>query len=188
MKRFFWFVTAAFLALAIHISYVLFMPGFLFQKKISTATDGKPVNSFFIMPSEKQALLFPTATADDVVGICKFDLGAGKLVLSAQLPKTYWTLSIYTESGRQIYALDDVQAGSTNFTIDLSRAKTVLQQLMGSGDAEDAGQIENLGWHVETTERRGLAVVWIPLADALMRKEIEDTVRASRCEPKTAAN
>jgi uncharacterized membrane protein len=186
VKRFFWIVTALFLGIALHISYILFMPGLLFQKKLFAVTDGKPDNSFFIMAPEKQSQLFPTATADDVVGVCKFDLNAGHLVLSAQLPKSYWTLSIYTQSGKQIYSLDDVQAGSTSFTVDLTRAKTVLEQLLAKNEGDDSNQIENLGWKVETTERRGLAVVWIPLADALMRKEIESTIKASRCEPKVA--
>ena len=187
MNRVFWSSTAILLAVAIHISYVLFMPAVLFQKKLFAATDGNPDNMFFVMTPEKQVLLIPTATADDVVGLCKFDLGAGKLILSAQLPKTYWTLSIYTQSGRQVYALDDVQAGSSSFTVDLSRAKTMLQQLLAKNDGEDSSQIENLGWKAETTEQRGLAVVWIPLADALMRPEIENTIKASRCEPKAAA-
>jgi uncharacterized membrane protein len=186
MGRFFWIITALFLAIAIHISYVLFVPGLLFQRKLYALTDGKPYNSFFIMSPEKQSQLFPTATADDVVGLCKFDLGAGRLVLSAQLPKTYWTLSIYTQSGKQLYALDDAQAGASTFTVDLSRAKTVLQQLFAKNDGEETGQIENLGWKVETTEQRGLAVVWIPLADALMRTEVENTIKVSKCEPKAA--
>jgi hypothetical protein len=49
-------------------------------------------------------------------------------------------------------------------------------------------QIENLGWKVETTERRGIAVVWIPLADPLMRANIENTIMASKCRPKAATD
>jgi uncharacterized membrane protein len=187
MSRVFWIITAVFLAVAAHISYVLFVPGMIFQKKLFNYTEGKPDNSFFILSPEKQALLFPTATSDDVVGVCKFDLAGGRLVLSAQLPKTYWTLSIYTQSGKQIYALDDVQASTSSFIVDLVLAKTLLQQLFARNDSEDGGQIENLGWKVETTEPRGLAIVWIPLSDSLMRKDIETTINGSRCEPKAAS-
>jgi uncharacterized membrane protein len=188
MQRVFWFIVAAIVAAVIHLSYVLYMPSLLFQKKLLAETDGKPTNSFFVMAPSKVSQLFPAATANDVVGVCKYDLGAGKLVLTAQLPRSYWTLSIYTESGRQIYSLDDVQAGSNSFTIDLSSARTLWQQVVSNNDSEDGGQIENLGWKVETTERRGIAIMWIPLADPLMRENIENTVKASKCRPKAAAN
>jgi uncharacterized membrane protein len=168
----------------VHISYVLFAPGFFFKQKVFSVTDGKPDNSFFILEPQKQALLFPMATGQDVVGVCKYDLAGGQLVLTADLPKAYWTLSIYTQSGKQVYALDDVQAGSSSITIDLSQTKTVFEQLFSNPDAEDAGQIENLGWRVQTTEQRGLAIFWIPLADKLARPRIESIIKSSTCKPK----
>ena len=91
-----------------------------------------------------------------------------------------------TPKGRQVdpSALDDVQAGNNSFTVELTRAKTLLQQLLAKNDGEDGGQIENLGWKVETTKRRGLAVVWIPLSDVLMRGGIEDIIKGSDCKAK----
>ena len=93
-------------------------------------------------------------------------------------------MDIYSQSGKQVYALDDVQAGSNAFTIELSRSKSFIDQILATGDSEDASQIENLGWRVETSERRGLAIVWIPLSDQLMRKPFEEIIKDSRCEPK----
>jgi uncharacterized membrane protein len=187
MSKLFWTLTVAMIALAAHISYVLFAPTLLFQQKLFLATEGRSDNSFFILAAEKQGQLFPAATVQDVVGVCKFDLGAGQLVLSASLPKTYWTLAIYTQSGKQVYALDDAQAGSNAFTIELSRAKSFFEQVWTAGEADDLDQIENLGWRVETSERRGLAIVWIPLSDELMRKPIEAIIKESRCEPKASS-
>jgi uncharacterized membrane protein len=184
MGRIFWIITAAFIAVATHISYVLFEPGLIFQKKLYAASGGKAANSFFILKPDEQSQLFPSATAHDVVGVCKYDLDSGHVVFSAQLPASYWTLSIYTDTGTQIYALDDVQAGSNKFTIDLTRAKSMLQQLFAKNDGEDGGQIENLGWKVETTQRRGLAVVWVPLSDAMMRGATEEIIKGSHCEAK----
>jgi uncharacterized membrane protein len=190
MGRLFWFFTVGLTALATHIAYVLFAPGLLFQYKVFNTTDGKPANSFFVLAPEKQSQLFPLASIGDVVGVCKYDLGIGKLVLSATLPKTYWTMSIYTESGKQVYALDDVQAGSSAISIELSQSKTMLEQLISTfnpnAEGDEAGQIENLGWRVQTTERRGLAIVWIPLADELMRPHVENIIKESRCQPKAA--
>jgi uncharacterized membrane protein len=186
MGRLLWVAMVGLVAVATHISYVLFAPGFLFERKLYLTTEGRPENSFFVLSPDKQVQLVPTATPEDVVGICKYDLQGGKLELSANLPRSYWTMSIYTQSGKQVYALDDVQAGSSAISIELSQSRTLLQQLFGSSEGDDANQIEDLGWRVETTERRGLAIVWIPLADQLMRPRIEAIIKESRCAPKTA--
>jgi uncharacterized membrane protein len=185
MGRIFWLVTCGLIAISVHISYVLFAPGTLFQRQLYSSTDGKLDNQFFIMAPEKQSKLFPIATAGDVVGLCKYDLQNGHVVLSAQMPRSFWSLSIYTDAGAQIYTLDDVQAGTNAFTVELSRAKSILEKLTARGDDEESGS-ENLGWRVESSNRRGLAFLWIPLSDPLMRGEVEDIVKASKCEVKSS--
>ena len=184
MGRLFWFVAAVFFGVATHLAYVLFTPLILFQKQFVTITNDKPVNKFFILDPTKKNLLIPTSTAQAVVGICSFDLNLGPIVVSAKLPKSFWTVSIYTQSGQQVYSLNDIQAGSNDFTIELSRAKSIFQQLFGNSSPEDAVPIDSLGWHAESNEQFGFVVMWVPLADELMRDTIEATVKDSRCQPK----
>jgi uncharacterized membrane protein len=185
MGRSFWIVAALLTGVIVHICYVLFAPGFLFARQLEHSTTGKPYNSFFISSVADQSALLPAATSKSVVGICKFDLSNGSVELNAKLPRSYWTLSVYSQSGRQVYALNDVQAGTSEFKIELAKTKTFFQQLMGNGRAEDATQIENLGWHAETSEPRGIAVIWIPLADELMRPQIESIMAGSTCKVQT---
>jgi uncharacterized membrane protein len=182
MGRSFWIVVALLVGAIVHISYVLFAPGFLFARQLEQSTKGKPYNSFFIASPANQSELLPSATSKSVVGICKFDLNNGSVELNAKLPRSYWTLSVYSQSGRQVYALNDVQAGTSEFKVELAKTKTFFQQLMGNGRAEDAIQIENLGWHAETSEPRGIAVIWIPIADELMRPQIESIISGSTCK------
>ncbi len=184
MGRGFWVIIALLVAVVAHVSYVLFVPGLVFQRQLRISTDAKPFNKFFIADPAKQTVLFPAATSKSVVGICKFDLSGGNVELNAKLPRSYWTLSIYAQSGRQVYALNDVQAGTSDFKVELSKTKTFFQQLLGKNRSEDAIQIENLGWHAETPETRGIAVIWIPLADELMRPQIEATMEGSTCQQK----
>ncbi len=184
MGRGFWVIIALLIAVVSHVSYVLFVPNLVFQRQLRISTDGKPFNQFFIADPAKQTLLLPSATSKSVVGICKFDLSNGSLELNAKLPRSYWTLSIYAQSGRQVYALNDVQAGTSDFKVELAKTKTFFQQLLGNNRAEDAIQIENLGWHAETSETRGIAVIWIPLADELMRPQIVATMIGSTCGQK----
>ena len=184
MGRGFWCIIALLVAVIAHVSCVLFVPRLVFQRQLRIATDDKPFNTFFIADPAKQTLLIPAATSKSVVGICKFDLSGGNVELNAKLPRSYWTLSIYAQSGRQVYALNDVQAGTSDFKVELSKTKTFFQQLLGNNRSEDAIQIETLGWHAETSETRGIAVIWIPLADELMRPQIVATMEGSTCGQK----
>ena len=184
MGRGFWIIIALLVAVVTHVSYVLFVPSLVFQRQLRISTDGKPYNKFFIADPAKQTNLIPAATSKSVVGICKFDLSGGNVELNAKLPRSYWTLSIYAQSGRQVYALNDVQAGTSDFKVELSKSKTFFQQLLGNNRAEDAIQIENLGWHAETPETKGIAIIWIPLSDELTRPQIVATMESSTCGQK----
>ena len=183
MGRMFWLMTAVLVGVITHVSYVLFMPSYVFSRHLNQSTDGQPYNQFFIADPTKQTSLLPSATSKSIVGLCKFDLSLGPIELLAKLPRAYWTLSIYAQSGRQVYSLNDVQAGTSEFKVELSRSKSFLEQVLRIGRAEEPTQTENLGWHAETAEPRGIAVIWIPISDDLMRPQIEAVMKGSTCKP-----
>ncbi|MDE2444895.1 MAG: hypothetical protein KGO94_01870 [Alphaproteobacteria bacterium] len=183
MGRIFWIFVAALVGLVVHIVYVLFLPSYWFEQQLGRVTEQQTVNAFFIAKPEVQARLLPSTTSQSIVGLCIFDLRSGPVALQATLPRTYWTFSVYSQSGRQVYALNDVQAGTSEFKVELSQTKTFLQQLLGNGRADDVNQVENLGWHAETSESRGIAVIWIPIADEAMRPQIEGVLKHSSCKP-----
>jgi uncharacterized membrane protein len=175
-------ITAAFLAVAVHICYVLFAPAIAFEKKLSIMTQGQEDNSFAVLDPGVQGSLVLGASPDDVVGLCKLDLSAGKLLLNADLPSTYWTLTVYSSGGQQVYALTDAQSGAQQFTVDFSRAKGIIEQLFGKGDPED--QLgDNLGWHAEVSGQTGLAVIWVPVSDPLLRPSVAELVKKTKCLP-----
>lgn len=185
MGRVFWIITASFLAIAVHICYVLFAPAIAFEKQLAIITKGQSENSFAVLDPAAQGTLVLGASPNDVVGVCKLDLSAGKLLLNADLPSTYWTLTIYSSGGQQVYALTDAQSGAQQFTVDFSRAKGIVEQLFGKGDPED--QLgENLGWHAEVTGQTGLAVIWVPVSDALLRPSVAALVKKTKCLPAPA--
>lgn len=183
MGRMFWVVIAVLVGIVTHVTYVLFLPGYMFARSLSEAKTGQPYNQFFIADPLKQTGLLPSATSKSIVGLCKFDLSNGPIALQAKLPHSYWTFAVYSQSGRQVYALNDVQAGTSEFKVELSKTKSILEQLFGNGRAEDLTQTENLGWHAETAESRGVAVIWIPISDELMRPQIEASMKQSSCQP-----
>ena len=106
------------------------------------------------------------------------------MTVNARVPRSLWNFAIYSGSGQQIYGINDVQAGGDRFTVDVARAKSVLQQLTGKPEAEDATQIENVGWHAEIGENQGIAVLWVPVADPVQRPALQKLVAESRCAVK----
>ena len=183
MGRVFWFITAALLGLAVHISYVLFVPGVAFEKKLATITQGQQDNDFAVLDPAAQSALVQGASAADVVGLCKLNLSSGKLFLNADLPSTYWTLTVYDSTGQPVYSLTDAQSGAHQFTVDFSKAKGFIEQLFSNGEQEDQLVGDNLGWHAEVGGQRGLAVIWVPVSDPLLRPSVAALVKKTKCVP-----
>lgn len=182
--RFFWLVTMAAMGAAVYLSTVLYMPGMLFKHTLNNATAGVQPNSFAIMKPEQQTALLSTATRHDIVGLCLVDLSQGKVVIQASVPEGLWTFSVFDATGRQVYGINDAEAASGTFNVELSRARSVLQQLTSRADQDDAANIQNVGWHAELSESTGVVVIWVPVSDELRRPELERVVKATRCEPR----
>ena len=182
--RLFWLFTAGFLAVAVHIATIIYLPGISFSRNLAQATGQAARNSFFVMKPELQVGLLPTVTTQDLVGLCLVDISKGDVTIAAHGLSQLWSLAIYKTSGQQVYAINDVEAGTEDFTVELSKAKSLLQQLSRKPDAEDAKLIENIGWHAELNENTAIAVLWMPVPDALQRPALEETVKATSCKGK----
>ena len=181
MNRLFWVVLAAITAVAVHISYTLFVPSNRFGNKLDVVLKDQGTNSFTVIDPALQSGLLPYATAIDLVGLCKFDVGNGKVDLSVVVPDGYWTFAIYTMRGRQIYAINDKQADSQNFTVHMALASNLLSQISSLGEDEPQTSEGDLGWRVAVVERQGIAVLWMPQGDRLMRNEAARVLAQSRC-------
>jgi uncharacterized membrane protein len=181
MGRLFWIVTALFTAVAVHIATVLYLPGFSFNRKLNAYATGQKPNSFFLMAPETQSGFMPTAAAQDIVGLCLLDLSRGKVTVNAQVPQNLWTFTVYNPSGLQIYSINDVEAGTGAFRVELTQAKSIIEQVRGRPDPEDAGKITNSGSHAEVVGDKALAVLWLPVPDASQRKSLEAVVKKTEC-------
>jgi uncharacterized membrane protein len=179
MGRLYWLLIAGLVAVASHIIYVLFVPAILFDRELARLTGDAPENRLFVLDPETQVQLFPAFPASSVVALCKYDLGHGSVRLTAVMPDSYWTLSIYGHDGRQFYSLNDAQSGTDQFTVKLSPTKGLLDVLLGSGNDEDV--VDSSGWSVESVEKKGLAVLWTPVADPLMRRDALETMMRGTC-------
>ena len=182
--RLYWFFTAAFLGLAVHIATILYLPSVSFNRNLARVTAEAPRNSFFVMKPELQTELLATATAQDIVGLCLVDVSNGNIMISAHGLNQLWSVAIYNASGQQVYAINDIEAGTGDFNIELSKAKSLWQQVTSKPDAEDAKVIENIGWHAELSENTAIAVLWMPVPDLNQRPALEAAAKATSCKAK----
>ena len=111
MRNLYWVIAAAVLAIIVHISMVLFAPGFLFERNLNRLASDVPDNTFFILPVSAQSAIFPEYPSGTVFGLCRFNLTSGPVTLDASLPDGIWTLTVYSRFGRTLYTVTDEQSG-----------------------------------------------------------------------------
>ena len=180
-RQFFWLITATLLALIAHVSYVLLVPSRSFSSAIDVALGTAHSNTFTVLDPAAQVKLVPFATTEHIVGVCKFNVGNGPVKITAQLPEGFWSFAVYTIQGEQVYAINDTQADTNNFTVELARDQGLISQIFGNND--DAVDVtgDDIGWRIAVKEDQGLAVLWLAVADPLLRKEAADVIRQSKC-------
>lgn len=180
MSRAYWLVVALVTAIAAHAAFTLFAPAYRFSRYMTQMAAGHGYNQFFILAKDQQARLFPNLPHQGVIGLCLFDVSVSDVTLQANLPEGFWITTIYTSMGKAIYSVNNRQSGSDAFAVSLSLAPGVIDMIVQATDKERP-EIDS-GWTVNSTEPRGLAVVWYPLVDMAMRKTIADAMERSRCE------
>lgn len=181
-RHLFWLITASILGLACHVAYLLFVPSRNFSAAIDTALGADHDDGFVLLDATAQLKLVPFASSEHVVGICKFSVADGPIKVTATMPQSFWSFAVYTIRGRQVYAINDTQADTKTFSVELSQDEGLLSQIIGTGEDTNDVLSDNIGWRIAITENQGLAILWLAVADPLLRKEAEAVVRQSRCE------
>ncbi len=175
----FWFAVALATAISTHAAFALFAPGWWFSREVARMAAAHGENSFFILTPEQQAKLFPGLPRLGVTGLCVFDVARSDVTFSANLPEGFWVTTIYTDKAEAIYSVNNRQSGANAFTVSLSRAPTLIEQIVQSTGAERP-EIDS-GWTVMSPEARGLAVIWYPTPESGLRPIAADAVARSRC-------
>jgi uncharacterized membrane protein len=183
MSKVFWFVLSSLIALAVHISYVLFVPAMQFQSRINDLVPNDGKSQWRVIADSERYNLLPGFSGSGLAAACPLDVSKGTMELELNVPKDYWVLSIYSQSGKQVYALNDKQAGAETFSIVVSRTKSIVDQVFNAAEPEDkVASITNAAWNVSLPDRRGVAVLWIPTGSDGMRSAHTKLVEKSVCK------
>jgi uncharacterized membrane protein len=95
------------------------------------------------------------------------------------MPDTFWSLTLYSDKGADLYTINDRQAGSNTFKLTVKRAPGMLELL--SGDQSETARALSDGWSVEIPEPTGIAVFWMALDYPEQRKLFTDILSGSSC-------
>lgn len=179
MRLVFWSITALALAVAAHIATLLFAPGFTLQRSLASAVDVER-NRFTVLTPEAQARLLPDYPRESVFGMCRFDLARGPVTLRANMPDSLWVVAVYSSNGKTIYTVNDQQSGANFFELKLVRAPSLLDLLSARAD-DDADAVVDQAWKVSSPDRKGFALLWVPMADAAQRAQLTAILAQSSC-------
>lgn len=179
MGRLYWIVAGILAAIAAHSAFILAAPSLSFGRDLATVTASSGSNRFFFPDPAQQLRLFPGYPPESVIGLCAFELSQGNVKLSANMPEGYWTVNVYSRRGNVIYAVNDSQAGTTSFTLDISLTPSLFDTLMAATQAEKPDI--DTGWTVESPDPQGLAVLIYPLSEGGLRASIMRRMETSSC-------
>lgn len=175
----FWAAVALVIGAMAHLSYVLIAPGFAMQRLMGGDPKDEPTNRFVLLDAAEQMRLLGETESDTVSGKCLFDISTGELSVTAEMPDTFWSLTLYSNKGADLYTINDRQAGIDKFKLTVKRAPSVME-LLSSDQAEKARTLGD-GWSVEIPEPYGIAVFWVALDYPEQRKLFADILSRSSC-------
>jgi uncharacterized membrane protein len=115
-----WILGALLLGGIVHLSTVLAMPQAATQDAYSRLAQFTPVNTVVPLeaPSAPKATM-PFMDPAFAVAVCRYDLSAGPLKLSAPLSQAYTSVTFYTRNSVAYYAINDRAAGRRAIELDL---------------------------------------------------------------------
>jgi uncharacterized membrane protein len=172
-------IGAALLGGVIHISATLALPvlgrGTAFQR----VRDLLPVNRMVILPAPAPGKqLLPFMLPDALYAMCRFDLSADPVTVTAALAEPGWALSLHTPQGDNFYVMPAQQ---------LRRSEVSLVIVPGGDRLSDAGpqtrRTASLETHIASPTDEGLIVVRAPLKGLAWRAATEAALRRAHCAP-----
>jgi uncharacterized membrane protein len=124
----FWILGALLLGGIVHLSTVLAMPQAATQDAYSRLAQLTPINSLVpLAPPTVQGTVMPFMDPAFAVAVCRYDLSAGELKLSAPLSQAYTSVTFYTRKSIAYYAINDRAAGRRAIELDLMTAEQHAQ-------------------------------------------------------------
>jgi uncharacterized membrane protein len=176
--RMFWVAATILLAIVVHLTYVLFAPGDSVERKLQGMRTLAGVNSLKVLSATHSKSFLAGEGPGLVHAICVYDIGQGEVRAESPIPPGYWSLSIYTAQGTNLYTLNDRQAKVSSLSLVLRKADPQRETETPVGADSTLEKI-----FIDLTEPTGLIVMRAALPDEPARARVEEELARARCEP-----
>ncbi|PLX40307.1 MAG: hypothetical protein C0605_06550 [Hyphomicrobiales bacterium] len=127
----------------VHIAAVLSVPAFSPQNPAVTAMQDLPVNQMALIAIEPDdEAPFELENPDMAIAVCRFDARKAPVRFSGPLPNMFWSLTIYDDKGRNVFALNhaqkvfeafDLVIDSKNRDIEPGEKTLIIQNVTATG-------------------------------------------------------
>ena len=133
MKRWAFIVaTTVTLAIVFHVVTVIAIPYGIMaiaQKQMQDKYNGKINTLYHLPPSNSDSKLAPFPNPDSLYSLCAYDVSDKPLHITANIPESYWSLSLYQQNMDNYFVLNDKQIQSGYAEIILTgKNKTISEQ------------------------------------------------------------
>lgn len=174
----YWAVATLLLATAAHLSFVLFAPMIDIGRRMAAFETAAPINTFrkiaAVGPGES---LLVEPSPDISYAFCRFDISEKPVRISAPIPDSYWSVSIYSDTGENLRTYNDSQTGTRQLLLIIEDAEASM---------ENGGEILDLpegSLTFKSPVRNGLVMLRGFIPDRSQRRIVESTIASATCEP-----
>jgi uncharacterized membrane protein len=173
-----WLLGGIVLGGMVHLATVLALPATATRDAYSRLLPITPVNTVVPLPEPLPAnALLPFTDPAFAAAVCRYDLTAAPLKLTAPVSQAYTAVSFYTRKGIAYYAINDRAAGRRVIELDLMTPA----QHADMPEQEDVTAADRL--IVESPTATGLIVLKALAAEPGQMAAARRALAAARCRP-----
>lgn len=178
-----WIFGGMLLGGVVHLAAVLLLPRTATQDAYARLEPITKVNSFvpLPLPTSEQTIL-PFMDPAFVVAVCRYDLSAGFIKLTAPVSQAYTSVTFYTRRDVAYYAINDRAAGRRSIELDLMTA----EQRGQLPDDEEVTAADRL--IIESPTETGLIVLRALAPEPGLLPMAQASLNSARCEIQKAPN
>lgn len=115
-----WLLAGLVLGGVVHLATILLMPRTASRDAYARLQAVAPVNAFTLLPApQPEQAVLPFMDPAFATAVCRYDLTAGSVKLTAPVSQAYTSVTFYTRNGVAYYAINDRAAGKRIIELDL---------------------------------------------------------------------
>jgi uncharacterized membrane protein len=177
-RRIFWTVAVVLLATVAHLGVVLFAPMVDVGRRMAAFEAAAPANSLRKVPPVGPGRSILVEPSPDIsYAFCRFDISTQPLKVSAPIPDSYWSLSIYSDTGENLYTINDAQTGVRRLEL------VIVDALQAEPEGGAILDVPEDSFHYASPVRHGLVLLRGYIPDRSQRQIIDSTIASATCAP-----